>query len=137
MTHDVSTVVDAAAHNGKVLERIGHLFVNAVKKLLSTPGAGEVYGNHQASAPGDPPAVDTGRLRSSYDFQTGPDYVDIGSNVEYAPYLEFGTRTIAPRPHLRRAVEENRAAAISEAVAAITAAQRAAAARLPPERVLP
>lgn len=42
------------------------------------------------------PNVITGRLRSSITWRIGNDsqgpYVDIGTNVEYAPYVEFGHR---------------------------------------------
>lgn len=40
--------------------------------------------------------VDTGRLRNSISHQVeGNDTVAIGTNVEYAPYLEFGTGKFA------------------------------------------
>lgn len=51
----------------------------------------------------------TGRLRRSYTYQVGTGagftYVEVSSNVEYAPYQEFGTRRIAGTPHLRPAAE--------------------------------
>lgn len=36
-------------------------------------------------------AVDTGRLRNSINYLVRDDEVYIGTNVEYAPYVEFGT----------------------------------------------
>lgn len=36
-------------------------------------------------------AVDTGRLRNSVNYRVRDDEVYIGTNVEYAPYVEFGT----------------------------------------------
>ena len=52
--------------------------------------------------------VDTGRLRASIQMESGRDglgpWVTIGTNVEYAPYVEFGTRYMAPQPYLRPAV---------------------------------
>jgi HK97 gp10 family phage protein len=36
--------------------------------------------------------VDTGNLRNSMAHAVSGDSVYIGSNVEYAPYVEFGTR---------------------------------------------
>lgn len=97
------------------------------------PGSGRVYVKgknkdivHQASSPGDPPAVDTGRLQSSISTNwTGSGmargvvgskassedgvgvpnsdgfHVLVGTNVEYAPFLEFGTRRMAARPFVR------------------------------------
>lgn len=54
--------------------------------------------------------VDTGRLRGSIDHaQVDDDTEAIGTNVEYAPYIEFGHRTpyggfVAPIPFLKPAV---------------------------------
>lgn len=48
--------------------------------------------------------VDTGNLRSSITHVLGVDgqglYADIGTNVEYAPFVEFGTRYMAAQPFL-------------------------------------
>ncbi|BDP42923.1 hypothetical protein DAETH_28920 [Deinococcus aetherius] len=64
---------------------------------------------HTASAPGDPPAVDTGRLRQSIvALKIAPGRWRVGTNVEYAFWLEFGTRRIAPRPFMRPAAEKVR-----------------------------
>lgn len=35
--------------------------------------------------------VDTGRLRGSITWQVYDDYAEVGTNVDYAPYLENGT----------------------------------------------
>lgn len=53
--------------------------------------------------------VDTGRLRSSITHlvDTGEDAVYIGTNVEYAPYVELGTVNMAPRPFLVPAASEH------------------------------
>lgn len=52
--------------------------------------------------------VDTGRLRSSINWKLGRDHVGllaiIGTNVAYAPYVEFGTRFMAAQPFLRPAL---------------------------------
>lgn len=54
--------------------------------------------------------VDTGRLRSSVTFVPGRDgigfYVDVGTNVAYAPFVEFGTSTSPAQPFLRPALAE-------------------------------
>ena len=65
------------------------------------------------SSPGEPPGVDTGRLRASITYEieqilfsiTGK----IGTNVKYARYLELGTKDMQPRPYLRAAIERNKA----------------------------
>ena len=51
--------------------------------------------------------VRTGRLRNSitYGVDTNEPAVYIGSNVEYAPYVELGTSKMRARPFLKPAVE--------------------------------
>lgn len=51
--------------------------------------------------------VRTGRLRNSisYGVDTDEPAVYIGSNVEYAPYVELGTSKMRSRPFLKPAVE--------------------------------
>ncbi len=64
---------------------------------------------YTASAPGEPPASPTGRLRNSIQYvlirTEEKDRVEItamiGSNVEYAGWLEHGSKFMAPRPYLR------------------------------------
>lgn len=84
-----------------------------IKIELSRPGGGRFYKRgkrgrmHQASAPGQPPAVDTGRLRNSIGHQFNADFtkVRVGSGVKYAALLEYGTIKMAPRPFMRAALE--------------------------------
>lgn len=67
---------------------------------------------HRASAPGEAPASDTGRLVASLTHTIAPDGLTatIGvhdvSRVKYAPALEFGTRRMAARPFVVRALRE-------------------------------
>lgn len=60
----------------------------------------------EATAKGMAP-VDTGNLRRSITHKPGRDvrgfYVDVGTNVIYAPFVEFGTRFMRPQPYLRPA----------------------------------
>lgn len=55
----------------------------------------------------DQKAVDTGRLRNSVAWAILDDSVYIGTNVEYAPYVELGTSKMAARPYLRPAVTDH------------------------------
>lgn len=67
--------------------------------------SGHVYGRHQASAPGQAPAIDTGLLANSQVAEmTGPTTAIAGFAAEYAPHLEFGTVRMAARPFLGPAV---------------------------------
>lgn len=54
------------------------------------------------------PNVDTGRLRNSitHDIEDKNTAV-IGTNVKYAPYVEFGTSKSQPYPYLKPAVNEH------------------------------
>jgi HK97 gp10 family phage protein len=51
--------------------------------------------------------VDTGNLRGSIDHKAKTDHVVIGTNVEYALFLEKGTQRQKAQPYLTPAVEEN------------------------------
>jgi HK97 gp10 family phage protein len=71
-------------------------------------GAKRIYGAFP-SAPGEPPHKQTGRLRSSvtYEVLDGELIARVGTNVKYAKWLELGTKNMAPRPWLRRALNES------------------------------
>lgn len=74
---------------------------------------------HQASAPGEAPASDTGRLVNSRDVALIPaDYrATLTFRTNYAHYLEYGTDRMEARPYARAAVANKR----GEIVAAIRA----------------
>ena len=52
--------------------------------------------------------VDTGRLRNSISHSVDGEAAYIGTNVEYAPYLELGTKKITAHHYLKRAVTEHK-----------------------------
>lgn len=86
-----------------------------IKAIQSGPASGAVYEKyaprrtHQASAPGQPPMTDTGRLASSVYFEPDANGATVGSRLVYAHYLEFGTSRMAPRPVWLPAAERLRA----------------------------
>ena len=49
-------------------------------------------------------AIDTGNLRNSISHTDDGNCAYIGTNVEYAPYVEMGTVKMQERPFLRNAV---------------------------------
>ena len=51
--------------------------------------------------------VDTGRLRNSISHAHDEDSAYIGTNVEYAPYVELGTKRQKAQPYLRPAVVDH------------------------------
>ena len=70
------------------LTAVGHFVVGSAK--MNTP-------------------IDTGNLRDSLDFRVGgaKKSVAIGTNVEYAQFIEKGTSKSTAQPFITPAVEEN------------------------------
>lgn len=85
-------------------------------------------GIHQASAPGEPPATDTGMLSRVQIDRTGMKAKDkpeamVGTDHDYGFFLEFGTRKIQPRPWARPSLDiagkEVRQAIVNSLAAAV------------------
>lgn len=76
----------------------------AIKRGLEAIGA-----NAEDYAKENETAVDTGRLRNSITHAVDEDdkAVYIGTNVEYAPYIELGARGRKPLHFLKRAATEH------------------------------
>jgi HK97 gp10 family phage protein len=51
--------------------------------------------------------VDTGRLRNSISHAVEGDSAYIGTNVEYAPYVEMGTVRTRAQPYLKPAAQDH------------------------------
>lgn len=51
--------------------------------------------------------VDTGRLRASITTDHDDTSVIVGTNVEYAPYVEFGTSRQRAQPYLKPSVQNH------------------------------
>lgn len=87
---------------------------DAIKAIQRGAKTGRTYKRrgvtHQASAPGEAPATDTGRLASSVKRVDDGPVVAVGTAVEYGAFLEFGTSKIKARPWLFPALEANRPA---------------------------
>ena len=52
--------------------------------------------------------VDTGRLRASISTRVIPGNAEVGTRVEYARFVEFGTEKQKAQPYLKPALENNR-----------------------------
>lgn len=85
---------------------------NASMEVLSGPRSGRTYrkpggGTYVASAPGEPPAARTSTLMGSFrPIQANPNVAAIESSIPYAPRLESGSGSMAPRPYRQRIIEQ-------------------------------
>ncbi len=79
-----------------------------VKTSMQGSKSGQIYGGHQASAPGEAPAIDTGQLFGAMEqsFEDGGMTGVLAFLTEYAIHLEFGTTKMEPRPFARPALEK-------------------------------
>lgn len=93
-------------------------FGRALLEEFSEPKSGRVYKrqgrDHQASAPGEPPAIDEAQLIASFEFKKETAYRAVvsigGTRAPYAVYLEYGTAHMAARPFWGKAIETVRPA---------------------------
>ena len=86
---------------------------DVIKRYKSGPKTGTIYKRrnrlHQASAPGEAPAVDRGGLMSSI-YYTQPTRLSatVGSRLAYGYWLEFGSQVVDARPAWVPAMEAMR-----------------------------
>lgn len=90
----------------RALYDIGQDMYKEVRRLIKEgPKTGKKYRvkgrTHTASAPGQPPANWTGKLRRSVGFNVRSTEVEFGYKQDYGKYLEEGTTKMKPRPGLR------------------------------------
>jgi hypothetical protein len=92
---------------GRVVRKTVAEIEARIKISFSEPKHGNVNSRgHQASAPGEAPAIDYGVLASSVQAYMETDTKGgVGVGAEYAPHLELGTSTIEPRPFMVPAAE--------------------------------
>jgi hypothetical protein len=113
MRNRIPTINAEKDANAVQAVRLTTMGINTRAKLaMAEPKSGRVYGRHQASAPGEAPAIDTGLLINSLqeayenDGMTGYAF----TNTAYAPDLEYGHTdgTVAPRPFMQPSAREER-----------------------------
>lgn len=82
------------------------------KSMRNTPKTGKKYGDHIASSPGKPPAVQTKNLLDSIMHVISRHQAEVGvtTGATYGKYLESGAvrkkSILLPRPFLQPAVEK-------------------------------
>lgn len=102
---DTSGLTDADITSLQVIadntERFQHEMGNAISRALEKIGlVAEGYAKRLCP-------VDTGRLRNSITHTMDEDSAYIGTNVEYAPYVELGTVRTRAQPFLTPAAEDH------------------------------
>ena len=108
---------EARANHSSIAQRVALeesgtiVAAEAQRLIMDGPKSGRIYKGHQASAPNEAPANDLGGLvagiiQDKADLAGGR--IRIASTAKYAKPLEFGTRHMAPRPYLRRALRSSR-----------------------------
>lgn len=109
--NDIAPIMEAAhrAAGRAVVRGTESVRNEALRLILNTPKTGRVYRRrgveHQASAPGEAPASDTGRLVASIrtEYENNNLVGRVVASTNYAAHLEFGTQRMQPRPFLRPA----------------------------------
>lgn len=104
--------VDITDNSGEFLGALNEAMERALEKCGL---AAEAYAMIELSTPKEHadgtvrPNVDTGRLRNSITHQvdTEKGAVYVGTNVEYAAYVELGTSKSRAYPYLRPAAENH------------------------------
>ena len=124
--NSVKKVLDSCKKKNKAVERAimratfkGAVLVQkrARSRIMKGPKSGRKYRRgktvvHQASAPGQPPANDTGNLQKSIlvvqgEFSQGVAHASIEVHAKYAADLELGTRFMEARPYLAPSLKES------------------------------
>jgi len=83
------------------------------REMMQEPKSGRIYYRggveHQASAPGEAPAIDMGALVNSIQTEMESELTGVTfTNMEYAEVLELGGKRLAARPFLTPAAEKMR-----------------------------
>lgn len=85
--------------------KVGAELEEAVKKALTLCGTeAQSYAKKYLTEKG---AVDTGNLRNSVAYKVESKTMAVGTNVEYAPYIEYGTYKMKARPYLEPAIADH------------------------------
>ena len=93
----------SANFTSHVPEALNSLKAKKARALEIIGGKAETYAKQLCP-------VDTGNLRNSITHKQFDENTEvIGTNVEYAPYVELGTRKMRARPYLRPAAENHSA----------------------------
>ena len=95
-----------------MLREIGEASVKAFRAGSNSAGGGPVNekSGNDASKPGQFPAIQSGKLISSLEYQVSGDKLEVGTKAFYAIYLRGGTRKMARRKMSQDALRAGMAA---------------------------
>lgn len=98
----------------------------ATSLILSTPKSGRWYGKHQASAPGEPFASDTGDLLNSATTSVDPANLTANLNFssDHALVMEYGSAKVSPRSYARPALAAKQGEIVADIASEIGKALR-------------
>lgn len=82
-------------------EQVKECLKDAIEKALVLCGE-EAKGYAKKLCP-----VDTGNLRNSIDYDVLDDTMQVGTNVEYASFVELGTSRQKAQPYLKPAIADH------------------------------
>lgn len=125
----VAAKVRAGALRG-IAKGIGIVEAEAVRLITQTPKTGRIYRRrgvtHQASAPGEAFANDTGRLLNSRTIEIISERLAarLTFRTNYGLMLEVGTRRMAARPFARPAIANTRGTVVAAIKGEISAGLR-------------
>lgn len=110
-----------------VLFKWGNKFRNqTIRDMKSTNRASWSYSRgktarHSPSAPGYPPAIDSGELVSNILFGVRSSVLEfgVGRKVKYGVYLEEGTKKMAARPFLNPFIDKYESNILDDIVAVV------------------
>lgn len=104
------------AHADAVVRETLFAIAADVVTAMAEPKSGHVRADgHQASAPGEAPAIDTGAYANDIQPRvTGPARGVVGTSQAQAEGLEFGGEAVAARPVWRPVVEDAEAAFLAK-----------------------
>lgn len=97
-----------AAHD--IVEETVFAIETTIKEGMAAAKSGAWYDDHQASAPGEMPAIDTTALVNSIQTEVSGSEGAVYTNMEYAPHQEYGAPAgnLLPRPFMTPAAETER-----------------------------
>ncbi len=103
-------LLDVKVKTSKNLMKACLFLEREIKISMKAKGTGIKWpgSSYTSSAPGEPPATQTGTLIRSMTSEVEKLVGRVGTNLKYGLYLEIGTKNIVPRPYLRPAFEKKK-----------------------------